>query len=627
MAAGGERDLLRVLTCGSVDDGKSTLIGRLLRDSRRLFDDELASLAAESRLWGTRGGDVDLALLVDGLQAEREQGITIDVAYRYFSTDRRRFIVADTPGHEQYTRNMATGASTADLAVVLVDARKGILAQTRRHAFIASLLGIPHVVLAVNKMDLVDWDRRVFESVAAGFREHAALLSFDRVDAVPVSAITGANVFAAGETMPWYAGPTLTAILEAAEPVRRAAGGPFRMPVQRVSRPDQDFRGYSGLVVSGAVRPGMAVAIVPGGRTATVERIVTYDGDLDEAACGLSVTLVLAEDLDIARGDVLGCAQAPPGETDQFAAHLVWMDEEDLLPERRYLLKCGTRTSTARITSLRHRIDVDTLQQVAARTLSLNDIGFAHVAVDRAIAFDAYAEVRDTGSFILIDRFSNRTVAAGMIAFGLRRATNLQRQAVDVDKARRARQKRQKPCVLWFTGLSGSGKSTAANRVERRLAAMGRHSYLLDGDNLRFGLNKNLGFTDADRVENNRRVAEVAKLLVDAGLIVLVSVISPFRAERQMARELVEDGEFVEVFVDTPLAVCEERDPKGLYRKARAGEIRNFTGIDSVYEVPQNPDIALMAAEHGPDELAEQVIAWLAGRGFLDDDASPGDPT
>ena len=616
--AGESRDLLRFLTCGSVDDGKSTLIGRLLSDSERLFEDELDDVAALSRVWGTRGEDIDPALLVDGLQAESEQGITIDADYRYFQTARRRFIVADTPGHEQYTRNMATGASTADLAVILVDARKGVLAQTRRHSYVASLLGIPHAVLAVNKMDLVGWDQRVFDAIVSRFGDHAERLGFVRADAIPVSAVTGANIFEAGRHMPWYQGPTLIAILESADAGRNAAAGHFRMPVQTVSRPDQDFRGYCGLVVSGTVRPGMRIAVAPSARTSTVSRIVTFGGDLAEASAGQSITLVLADELDIARGDILASADAAPQTTDQFAAHIIWMDEDELLPERQYLLKAGTRTATARITDLRHRIHVDTLEHVAAKTLALNDIGFCNITLDRTIAFDPYREVRETGSFILIDRFTNRTVAAGMIAFGLRRATNLVRQTIDVGRELRAAQKHQKPCILWFTGLSGSGKSTTANHVERRLADTGRHSYLLDGDNIRFGLNRDLGFTDADRVENIRRIAEVAKLFADAGLIVLVSFISPFRAERRMARELMDKGEFVEVFVDTPLAVCEERDPKGLYRKARAGEIRNFTGIDSGYEVPEHAEIVLKAAEHGPEKLAGEVIDWLKDHGHLD---------
>lgn len=615
---------LRFVTCGSVDDGKSTLIGRLLHDTALIFEDELADIGAASRIWGTRGDGIDLALLVDGLEAERKEDTTIDVAYRCFQTSRRRFVVADAPGHVRYTRNMVIGASSADLALILVDAKKGLLTQSFRHAAIASLLGIPRVILAVNKMDLVNWDEGMFQVIEETFRHHAARLGFPYVDAVPVSAVTGANVLERSQQMPWYGGETLLKILESAGSGRNAAAGPFRMPVQRVSGPDQGIRGYSGLIVSGIVRTGMEVAAAPSLRSTTVSRIVTFDGDLEEAGAGESVTLELTDDIDIAKGHVLAASDRPPQTTDQFAAHIIWMDEDDLLPERLYLLKSGTRTTTARVTDLRHRLHVDTLEHMAARTLSLNDIGYCNLALDQTIACDPYGEVNGTGSFILIDRFTNRTVAAGMIDFGLRRATNLERQAIDVSRDLRAAQKHQKPCILWFTGLSGSGKSTTANHVERRLAAMGRHSYLLDGDNIRFGLNRDLGFTDADRVENIRRIAEVARLFADAGLIVLVSFISPFKAERQMARELVDEGEFVEVFVDTPLEVCEARDPKGLYRKARAGELRNFTGIESAYEAPEDPDIVLKAAEHQPDELAGMVMSWLVEHGHLDESGGTG---
>ncbi len=607
-------DLLRIMTCGSVDDGKSTLIECLLHDTALIVEDELADIEAASRIWGTRGDGIDLPLLANSLGTGHEQGITIDVAYRCFQSSRRRFIVADTPGHVRYTSNMAAVASTADLALILVDARKGSLTQSCRHAAIASLLGIPHVLLVVNKMELVNWDEGVFKGIEEAFRHHAARLGFAVVDAVPVSAITSANVLERSGDMPWYRGRTLLETLESANAGRNAATGPFRMPVQKV-----DFRGYSGLIVSGTVTPGMEVVAAPSLKSSTVSRIITSDGDLEAAGAGESVTLELADIIDIARGQVLAAADRPPQTTDQFAAHVIWMDEDDLLPERLYLMKSGTRTTTARITDLRHRLHVDTLEHVAARTLSLNDIGYCNLALDQTIACDPYGEVRGTGSFILIDRFTNRTVAAGMIDFGLRRATNLERQAIDLSKDRRAAQKHQKPCILWFTGLSSSGKSTTANHVERRLAAMGRHSYLLDGDNVRFGLNRDLGFTDADRVENIRRIAEVARLFVDAGLIVLVSFISPFRAERQMARELVDEGEFVEVFVDTPLEVCEARDPKGLYRKARAGNLNNFTGIGSAYEAPEDPEIVLKAAEHQPEELAGMVMSWLVEHGHLDE--------
>ena len=612
------KDTLRLIVCGSVDDGKSTLIGRLLHDTGFIPSDQLAAVAAASREHGTQGAATDLALLVDGLQAEREQGITIDVAYRFFATGRRRFIVADAPGHEQYTRNMATGASTADLAVVLVDARKGVLTQTRRHSHILALLGLRRVVLAVNKMDLTGWNEAVFEAIAADYRRLAAGLAIDDVRSIPVSALTGANLFQAGPQTPWYRGPTLLRALEEAPAAEDQAAAPFRMAVQWVSRPGPDFRGYAGTIASGALRPGDRIRAWPGGRGTAIRRIVTAGGDLAAAVAGQSVTLTLANEIDIGRGDLLAADDgAPPASSDQFAAHLLWMADEPLLPQRQYLLKAGTATATAQVTALRHRIDVDTMEHNAARTLRSNEIGLCNLALDRPIAFDPYRVLRETGAFILIDRSANTTVGAGMIDSPLLRAANLAWQESELDKEKRARQKGQRPCILWFTGLSGAGKSTAASRVEGRLAARGRHSYLLDGDNVRHGLNRDLGFTDADRVENVRRIAEVAKLFVDAGLIVLVSLISPFRDERRMARGLVEEGEFVEVFVDTPLALCERRDPKGLYRKARAGEIRNFTGIDSGYEPPENPEIVLKAGEQDADQLADRVIRYLEQGGYL----------
>ncbi len=611
------KDLLRFVACGGVDDGKSTLIGRLLHDAGLVPNDRLAAAAADSRKFGTRGGELDLALLLDGLQAEREQRITIDVAYRSFATARRRFIVADAPGHEQYTRNMATGASTSEVAVVLVDARRGVAVQTRRHTFIASLLGIRQVILAVNKMDLVGWDERRFEAIAEGYREFVRGLALDEVHGIPISALTGANVLAPGGESPWYRGPALLELLETIEVSSDPAARAFRMPVQWVNRPDPDFRGFAGTIASGTVRPGDRIRVCPSERESAVERIVTHDGDLDAAVAGQSVTLVLADEIDVGRGDLLAAARNAPAGTDQFSAHLLWMHEDPLLPEREYLLKIGTRLTTARVTALRHRVDVTTLDRVAARTLGLNEVGYCNFALGEPVAFDPYREVRETGGFILIDRFTNATLGAGMVDFGLRRADNLSRQDLEVGKGQRARHKDQRPCILWFTGLPASGKSTTANRVEKKLAALGRHSYLLDGDNVRLGLNRDLGFTDADRVENIRRVAEVAKLFVDAGLIVLVSVISPFRDERRMARELVEEGEFVEIFVDTPLAECERRDPKGLYRKARAGELRNFTGVDSVYEPPEDPEIVLKAAERSVDELSDGIIAWLRVEGYL----------
>jgi bifunctional enzyme CysN/CysC len=611
-----EKDLLRFITCGSVDDGKSTLIGRLLYDSKLIFEDQLASVTADSKKVGTQGGEIDLALLVDGLQAEREQGITIDVAYRFFSTDRRKFIVADTPGHEQYTRNMATGASSAELAIILIDARKGILTQTRRHSFIVSLLGIRHVILAVNKMDLVDWDAGAFEAISAAYREFAHHLDIHDVACIPVSALTGDNVFDGSPNMPWYQGPTLLEVLETVDVSTDVAERAFRMPVQWVNRPNLDFRGFSGTIASGTVRPSDRVMACPSERTSTISRIVTLDGDLDVAIAGQSITLVLDDEIDVSRGDILADAEQAPDSTDQFAGHLIWMHDEPLLPERQYLMKIGTKMTTVQITDLRHKINVNTMEHVAGKTLELNEVAYCNFALAHAIAFDPYKDVRETGGFILIDRFTNGTVGAGMIDFGLRRATNLTWHELEVGKELRARQKGQKPCILWFTGLSGSGKSTAADKVEQKLAALGRHSYLLDGDNVRHGLNKDLGFTDVDRVENIRRVAEVSRLFVDSGLIVLVSFISPFQDERRMARELVAEGEFIEVFVDTPIELCEQRDPKGLYKKARAGEIKNFTGIDSGYEPPENAEIVLKTADHAVEDLADQVIAYLKAGGY-----------
>ena len=613
-----DKSLLRFLTCGSVDDGKSTLIGRLLFDSKRLFEDQIATLAKDSKKFGTVGDDMDLALLVDGLEAEREQGITIDVAYRFFATEKRKFIVADTPGHEQYTRNMATGASTADLAVLLIDARKGILSQTRRHATIAALLGIRHVVLAINKIDLVGYDAGIFEAIVAEFDADAAHYGFASRVAIPLSARYGDNVSTRSPHMPWYRGPTLIEHLETVELASgTAATKPLRFPVQWVNRPDLSFRGYAGTLASGRVRPGDEVVVARSGQLARIERIVTGDGDRNEAVAEDAVTLTLDREIDVSRGDILVAPGARPEVSDQVAAHLIWMAEASMLPGRPYLMKIGTRTLGAAVTELKHRVEMDTLKPLAAKTLALNDIGFANLSLAEPIAFDAYDEVRTTGAFILIDRFTNQTVAAGMIRFGLRRATNIHRQALTIDKQARSVAKGQKPAILWFTGLSGAGKSTIANLVEQRLHLAGRHTYLLDGDNVRHGLNRDLGFTDADRVENIRRVAETAKLFVDAGLIVLASFISPFRSERQLARDLVEPGEFVEIFVDTPLSVAEERDPKGLYRKAREGKIKNFTGIDSPYEPPNNPELRLEAGSADAETLADRVIEHLAAGGFI----------
>ncbi len=611
LAAQEKKSLLRFLTCGSVDDGKSTLIGRLLYDTKLLFEDQLSALEKDSRKHGTTGDDIDFALLVDGLEAEREQGITIDVAYRFFATDKRKFIVADTPGHEQYTRNMATGASNSELAVILIDARRGVLTQTRRHAYIASLLGIRHVVLAVNKIDLVDFSQEVFDRIVADFTAFSTQLGFASLVPIPLSARFGDNVIARSANMPWYAGPSLLEHLETVEVEAALAEKPFRLPVQWVNRPNLDFRGFSGTVTSGRIRPQDPVVVAGSGRTSRIARIVTMDGDLDEAVAGQAVTLTLADEIDVSRGDILAPAAQRPEVSDQFSAHLLWMAEDEMLPGRQYLLKIGTRTRPATITELKHKIDVNTLDHSAAKTLALNEVGYGNLSLAQPIAFDPYVENRDTGGFILIDRFNNNTVGAGMIDFGLRRATNVHWQALDVNKTVRAEAKSQKPVVLWFTGLSGSGKSTIANLVERQLVAQGQHTYLLDGDNVRHGLNRDLGFTDADRVENIRRVAEVSKLFVDSGLIVLVSFISPFRSERRMARELLQSGEFVEVFVDTPIEVCMQRDPKGLYEKAKAGQIKNFTGIDSPYERPEVPEITLATTQFEVNALAGQVMDYL----------------
>jgi bifunctional enzyme CysN/CysC len=617
LAAQEKKSFLRFLTCGSVDDGKSTLIGRLLYDTKLLFEDQLAALEKDSKKHGTAGDDIDFALLVDGLEAEREQGITIDVAYRFFATDKRKFIVADTPGHEQYTRNMATGASNADLAVILIDARKGVLTQTRRHAYIASLLGIRHVVLAVNKIDLVDFSEPVFRSIVQDFESFAKELGFASVAPIPISARFGDNVIAKSARMPWFEGSALLAYLEAIDVSTAVAEKPFRMPVQWVNRPNLDFRGFSGTIVSGRVRPGDAVAVAKSGRTSSVARIVTLDGDVTEAVAGEAVTLTLADEIDVSRGDVLAAAAARPEVSDQFAAHLLWMAEEEMLPGRPYMLKLGPAIVPAQITDLKYKTDVNTLAHNAGKTLHLNEVGYANLSVTQPLAFDSYRDNRDMGGFILIDRFSNATVGAGMIDFGLRRATNVHWQALDVSKAGRADLKGQKPAVLWFTGLSGSGKSTIANLVERALHAEGKHTYILDGDNVRHGLNRDLGFTDADRVENIRRVAEAAKLFVDAGMIVLVSFISPFRSERRMARELLEPGEFIEIFVDTPIEVCMQRDPKGLYEKAKAGAIKNFTGIDSPYEAPEQAELTIRTEDADPATHAEAIVAHLKDAGYL----------
>jgi bifunctional enzyme CysN/CysC len=611
------KGLLRFITCGSVDDGKSTLIGRLLYESKLIFEDQLAALEADSKKVGTQGGELDFALLVDGLAAEREQGITIDVAYRFFSTDRRKFIVADTPGHEQYTRNMVTGASTADVAVILVDARKGVLTQTRRHSYIVSLLGIRHVVLAINKMDLMEYSQKTFDEIVAAYREFAQQIGLTDIVAVPLSALRGDNMLERSPRMPWHKGPTLMEHLETVEIEDDLQHKPFRLPVQWVNRPNQDFRGFAGTIASGAIRRGDTVRALPSGRTSRVTRIVDYEKDLDVAVAGQSITLTLADEIDVSRGDVLAAADSPPAVSDQFQATIIWMHDEPMLRGRPYIIKLGTRTLTGSITTPRHKVNVNTLERLAAKQLELNEIGVCNLSFDRAIPFDPYAENRETGGFILIDKLSNDTVGAGLLNFALRRAENIHWQALDVNKTARSSLKGQRACVLWFTGLSGAGKSTVANLVEKRLHALGRHTYTLDGDNVRHGLNKDLGFTDADRVENIRRVAEVSKLMVDAGLIVLVSFISPFRSERRLARELLQPGEFLEVFVDTPLAEAEKRDVKGLYRKARRGELKNFTGIDSPYEPPEHPEIHLRTVLQSPEEAAEQILKTLRDGGML----------
>jgi bifunctional enzyme CysN/CysC len=608
------KSLLRFITCGSVDDGKSTLIGRLLYDSKMIFEDQMAALEADSRKVGTQGGAIDFALLVDGLAAEREQGITIDVAYRFFSTEKRKFIVADTPGHEQYTRNMVTGASTADAAVILIDARKGVLTQTRRHSYLVSLLGIRHVVLAVNKMDLVGWDQAVFDRIVADYRAFAEQIGLTVFTPIPISGLGGDNMASRSDQTPWFDGPILMDWLEGVEVEDDLQAKPFRMPVQWVNRPNLDFRGFSGLIASGSIKPGDRVRALPSGRESRVARIVTLPGDLDQAVAGQSVTLTLEDEIDISRGDVIAAAEAPAPVANQFEATVVWMDDEPLPPGRTYLLKLGARTVSASVTEIKHRVNVNTLEKTAAKRLELNEIGVCNLSLDQAIPFEAYADNRQMGGFILVDRLSNRTVGAGMINFALRRADNIHWQHTDVTKASRAALKAQRGQVVWLTGLSGAGKSTIANLVEKRLHALGRHTYLLDGDNVRHGLNKDLGFTEEDRVENIRRVAEVAKLMVDAGLIVLTAFISPFRAERRLARELLGEGEFVEVFVDTPLAVAEARDVKGLYKKARSGQLKNFTGVDSPYEAPEKPELRIDTTAIDPVEAAERIVAWLEGQ-------------
>ena len=614
------KDMLQLITCGSVDDGKSTLIGRLLFESLALTEDQLQSAETDSKKHGTQGDSLDLALLVDGLAAEREQGITIDVAYRYFNTDQRKFIIADCPGHEQYTRNMITGASTAEAAIILVDARKGVQTQTRRHTYLASLVGIRNVVLAINKMDLINYSEDSFNKIVEEFNEfyESDQIEIENVTAIPLSALNGDNITTRGTNMPWYHGSTLLSLLETMKVDQEIAiNKPFRLPVQWVNRPNLDFRGYAGTIASGTIKPGDPIRVQPSGKTSSIDRIVTKEGDLDQAIAGQAITLTLKDEIDISRGDVISTTETPASSANQFESTIVWMNDEPLLPGRQYLLKCGTSTSTATITDIKHEINVDTLEHIASKKLEMNNIGNCNINLDRQIAFDDYQDNRATGSFILVDKVTNETVGAGTLNFALRRSQNIHMQAVDVDKNLRSGLKAQKSCVLWFTGLSGSGKSTIANLVEKKLASEGRHTYLLDGDNVRHGLNKDLGFTDEDRVENIRRIGEVARLMVDSGLIVLTAFISPFRAERQMARSLLEEDEFLEVFVETPLAVAEQRDPKGLYKKARSGDLKNFTGIDSPYEQPEDPEMLVDTSSLSAEQCAEQIIRALRERGVI----------
>lgn len=609
------KTMLRFITCGSVDDGKSTLIGRLLYDTKMIFEDQLASLEHDSKSVGTQGGDIDFALLVDGLAAEREQGITIDVAYRFFATEKRKFIVADTPGHEQYTRNMVTGASTADLAVILIDARQGVLTQTRRHSYLVQLLGIRNVVLAINKMDLVGYSQERFYEIVKDYSHFAQQIGMKTFLPIPISGLKGENIATKSAAMPWYQGPTLLQHLEEA-PVNdsRMLDQPFRMAVQWVNRPNLDFRGFAGQIGAGVVKPGDAIRVLPSGKTTSVKSIVTLDGDLDQAIAGQSVTITFNDEVDCSRGDIIVQSDAPCEVADQFEATIVWMDEHEMLPGRPYLLKIGTQMVTATVTEPKYEVNVNTLEHLASKTLGLNAIGVCNISVDRAIPFESYATNPDLGGFILIDRMTNATVAAGMIHFALRRSQNIHWQAVDVNREAHAALKNQKPAVVWFTGLSGSGKSTIANLVEKKLHAMGKHTFLLDGDNVRHGLNRDLGFTDADRVENIRRVGEVARLMTDAGLIVLTAFISPFRSERRMVRDLMAAGEFMEVFVNTPLDVAESRDVKGLYKKARSGQLKNFTGIDSPYEAPETAEITVNTVELTAEDAAEQIVQAILAR-------------
>ena len=606
------KSMLRFITCGSVDDGKSTLIGRLLYDSKMIFEDQLAALENDSRRVGTQGQDIDFALLVDGLAAEREQGITIDVAYRFFATEKRKFIVADCPGHEQYTRNMVTGASTADCAVILIDARKGVLVQTRRHSFLCHQLGIRNLVLAVNKMDLIDYDDTKFNAIVSDYAKFAESIGIESFTAVPISGLAGDNITSRSDNTDWYGGPVLIDLLETMQISNTASQKkPFRMPVQWVNRPNLDFRGFSGLIASGTVKPGDELRSLPSGKTSTVKSVVTMDGELDEAVAGQSITITLEEEIDCSRGDVLATADDPPQVADQFETTIVWMDDEPLVVGRGYWLKLGTQMVSVTIAEPKYEIDVNTMEHLASQTLNLNQIGVCEITTDRRIVFDPYTENRALGGFILIDKITNHTVGAGMLHFSLRRSQNVHWQPTDITRDHHASMKNQTPRVLWFTGLSGSGKSTIANEVEKKLALMNRHTFLLDGDNVRHGLNKDLGFTESDRIENIRRIGEVAKLMTDAGLIVLTAFISPFRADRQLVRDMIDGGEFIEIHVDTPLEIAEARDVKGLYKKAREGKLKNFTGIDSPYEPPESPEIRVNTVEMTPEEAADHIIAKI----------------
>ena len=608
-----EKSLLRFITCGSVDDGKSTLIGRMLYESHMLFDDQLSSLKADSKKMGTQGEKIDFALLVDGLAAEREQGITIDVAYRFFSTDKRKYIVADTPGHEEYTRNMATGASTADVAIILVDAEQGILTQTRRHSFIVSMVGVKHVLLAINKLDLVNYSEDVYDKIVSEYQDFAKnALNVESITSIPISALIGDNVVEKSQNTPWYKGQTIIEYLEKIEILNKKINQSFRMPVQWVNRPNSNFRGFSGLISSGEINSGDKVRILPGGQTSLIKNIVTFDGDLANAKAGQSVTIMLEDEIDVSRGDIITISEDPCGEADQFQAHILWMNDDAMIPGRQYLLKSNSQSAILTLGRLKHRIDVNTLDHLPAKTLALNEIGVCNISLDKRIAFASYDKNQTMGGFIIIDRLSNNTVGMGLIDFALRRSENIHWQKMDVSKESRAKQKLQIPKIIWFTGLSGSGKSSIANILEKKLQSLGKHTITLDGDNIRHGINRDLGFTDADRVENIRRVGEVAKLMLDSGLICIASFISPFESERKMVRSLVAENEFIEVFVDTPLSVCEQRDVKGLYAKARTGEIPNFTGISSPFEQPSNPEIRIDTTNSSAEEAADQIIEFIS---------------